>query len=170
MTNKSVAGHLEDTRSRLLKKLYKNEDLCNVIIALLGRLAIEAHNRGGPAAIRVSDVQEQGNGEFRARISFAPASLWTPSRPMYKSDLMEYMAAKNNSLAQVLALNDGLADFFQVLIGKIEQYAEHKSIPFYRLKVLTGGAFISRDNELVIRVGRNALGDTEANLFRNSLL
>ena len=159
MTDKSVSTHLEDTRSRLLKKLCQNEDLCNVIIALLGRLAIEAHHRGGPAAIRLSDVQEQGNGEFRARISFARNKLWTPSRPTYKNDLMEYMVRKNNSLAQVLALNDGVADFFQVLIGKIEQYATFKSIPFYRLKVITGGAFISKDWELVIRVGKNALQD-----------
>lgn len=166
---KDVAGHLEDTRSRLLKKLHQNEDLCNVIIALLGRLAIEAHHRGGPAAIRVSDVQEHGNGEFRARISFAQNQLWTPSRPNYKNDLMEYMAAKNNSLAQILALNDGVADFFQVLIGKIEQYATFKSIPFYRLKVVSGGAFISKDWELVIRVGKDALANLPDTLFNNSL-
>lgn len=169
MTDKSVSTVLEDKRSRLLKKLHSNEDLCNVIIALLGRLAIEAHHRGGPTAIRLSGVQEHGNGEFRSRISFAQVKLWAPSRPTYKNDLMEYMARKNMALAQILALNDGVADFFQVLIGKIEQYATFKSIPFYRLKVITGGAFISRDWELVIRVGKNALEDTEANIFRNSI-
>ena len=169
MADKSVATHLEDTRSRLLKKLYKNEDLCNVVIALLGRLTLMAHGRGGPKSIRISDVQEHGNGEFRARISFAPVSLRTPSRPTPKNDLMDYMASKNIALASVLAYNTDVADFFQTLVGKIEQYAAFKSIPFYRLKVLTGGAFISKDNELVIRVGKNALSDTEANIFRNSL-
>jgi hypothetical protein len=159
MTDKSVATVLEDTRSRLLKKLYKNEDLCNVVIALLGRLTIESHSFGGPQSIRLSDIQEHGNGEFRARISYAKPKLWLPSRPVAKNDLMDYMANKNIALAQVLYQNPGVSEFFQTLIGKIEQYSAFKSIPFYRLKVITGGAFISRDGELVIRVGKNALAD-----------
>lgn len=159
MADKSVATVLEDKRSLLLKKLYSNEDLCNVIIALLGRLALEAHSRGGARCIRMSSISEVGNGEFRSRISFIHMNLWTPSRPTPKNDLMDYMAAKNISLANLLAQNPHIADFFQTLVGKIEQYAAFKSIPFYRLKVITGGAFISKDWELVIRVGKNALQD-----------
>ena len=110
---------------------------------------------------------ESGNGEFRCRISYVDSSLVVPVKIQAQSDFAKYMANKNMAMARALSVNESISNFFEAITVRIEQYAEHKRIPFPDVKVPTGGAFISKDNELVIRVGKEDTGVTQNRKLKN---
>lgn len=150
--SQSVSEELEDTRSHLHKKLAANEDLANVLMALLGKIVI--NYRSSP---KLEFTAPQGNeqGVFTARIIPHSTTLTVPSRIIIKNDLGDYMASKNIALSKALQSKE-VADFFQMLIQRIEQFAEHKHIPFPDLKVVQGSAFISNDHEFHLQVGKES--------------
>jgi hypothetical protein len=149
----NIAQQLEDTKTHLFHKLSSNEDLSNVLIALVGRLVTNYRNAAG---IRFSEVYDCGAGEFRARIYPVFNALILPPKLIFKNDLGDYMAHKNIALAGVLQSNKAVADFFQELIQKIERFAEWKRIPFPELKVVQGSAIISKDDEFKLQVGKES--------------
>lgn len=151
----TVFERLDEHSSRFRRKLEQNADLCNVLIALLGRILLFSQWRGvGVNCARLGPVSEIGNGEFRCNLYFLPLSLTVPVSLHPRSDLTDYMASKQISLARLLTVNPQIADRFQELIEQIDRWATHKGVTFAMLKVLTGGAFISKNLEMVIRVGR----------------
>jgi hypothetical protein len=151
----NVFEQLEDESPRFRAKLETNQDLCNVLIALLGRIILVSQSFGrGVNAARLGPVSEYGNGEFRMSLFYLTTTLVTPISVTRKSALRDYMFAKQISLARVLSVNPQIADRFQELIEQIDRWATHKRIPFCDLKVITGGAFISRDLDVVIRVAK----------------
>ena len=86
-----------------------------------------------------------------------------------RSDFGTYIGNKNSAMAQLLRVNDSVAKFFEKLTMQIESFAFYKRIPFNELKVITNGAFISRDNELVITVGKEDTGVTKNRKLARSL-
>jgi hypothetical protein len=162
MSGANVTQEMVDRKPLLLQKIESNPDLANVLLALLGRIILESAAKGYKInGVRLSEIHEVGNGDFRCRISYQDTSLIVPVKIMARSDFATYMAGKNIAMARALSINPSIAQFFEAVTMRLEQYAEHKRIPFPELKVLTGGAFISRDNELVIRVGKEDTGVTE---------
>jgi len=161
--SETVAQELVDKKPLLLQKIESNEDLANVLMALLGRLVLECTSKGFKLnAIRFSDLSEK-DGRFQARISYLQNSLFVPTKTIQpRNDFISYLASKNSALVAVLRVNEHVAKLFETLVARIEQYAFHKSIPFNELQVLTNGAFISRDNDLVITVGKEDVHVTES--------
>ena len=149
--SKSVAEEIGNEKPRLLAKICENEDVANVLIALLGKLVITYRTAG---EIRFSPLQVTDN-EFRSRISIIENPIIKPPQLAVRNDLRDYMASKNISLAKVLLLNRHVADFFQELVSRMVNYCDFRHIQFKDLKIITGGAFISKDGELVIRVGKD---------------
>lgn len=152
---KLVSEELESKNTALFRKLSENADVSGVLAALLGRIIIECQRRGAPiTSVVMGEVMPYGDGEFRSRITFKQSALWTPVTLGHKNDFMDYLAAKGIALAKVLGSNASVAALFQGLAERLESWAAFRGIPFKELRVHEDGAFISNDNELVIRVER----------------
>lgn len=164
----NVAQEIAEKKPLLLQKIESNDDLASVLMALLGRVILEATARGFKInGVRMGELFEIGNGEFRCRITYMDTSLILPVKIQIQSSFSKYMAGKNMAMARALSVNASIAGFFEALTSRIEQWAEHKRIPFNEIKVITGGAFISRDNELVIRLGKEDTGVTNHRKLKN---
>lgn len=150
----TVYGQLEDTKTALARKLVQNNEICGVLAALLGRVVIACQQKG----ISISDVhmgalRTTGDGTFMSRIDYNYRGLMVPPGLGEKGTFEDYLAHKGVELAKVLALNNSMSVLFESLVGRIEQYASQKSVDFKDLWVYHEGAFISKDDELVIKVG-----------------
>lgn len=154
----NVFEQLTGARPKFLRKLEQNADLCNVFIALLGRIYIVATNHGLPIdGARMGPISVIGNGEFRSKVTFVKVAITTPINLLAsRSSLKEYLAKKHSSLAGILDANPHLAKGFESLVNVIDRWAIHKGINFSDLKIAQGemaaGAFISREGEIVVRV------------------
>ena len=153
--SQNVAEQISSSKPKLYQKIVENEDITNILIALLGKLVI-TYSRAGE--IRLSPIVVAGN-EFRSRIEIVGNPLVLPPRLVIHNDLRDYMASKNIALSRVLALNKHVADFFQELLERLVSYSEFNHIDFKDLKVVQGCAFISKDHEIVIKVGKESIED-----------
>lgn len=153
--SQNVSQQIADTKPLLLQKIEENGEIANVLMALLGKLVINYRTQG---EIRMAPIMVEDN-EFRSRIIVIQNPLARPPRLVMHNDLRDYMVAKNIALAKVLTLNKDIADFFQELVSRLVAYSDFKNIPFKELRVIQGGAFITKDHEFVLRVGREAIVD-----------
>lgn len=145
--------HLLNTATPLATTLATNNEVCSVLAGLLGKLVIECQAKGVPVnQVQLSDLRAQGNGQFMCRIKYF-GGLVFPCGIGVKGSLEDYMANKGIQLAKVLAQNYSISRFFEALVTRLVEYAKTKGVPFSDLWVYNDGAFISRDDELVIRVG-----------------
>lgn len=165
--SETVAQELSETKPLLLQKIESNEQLANVLMGLLGRLILECTAKGYKFnAVRLGSIQEN-NGRFMSRIVYLQTTLMLPPKRIEgKNDFVTYLNNKNSSMATMLRVNSDVARSFEELTMRIEQYAFHKRIPFNELVVVTNGAFISRDDELVITVGKEDIGVTRTRGFK----
>ncbi len=148
--------HLLDTKTPLAKTLGSNSELCGVLSALLGLLVIECKKKGAPVdQVQLSELRAQGNGQFMCRVKYF-GGLVFPCGIGEKGSFEDYMANKGIQLAKVLAQNYSVSRFFESLCLKLDDYAKTKGVNFSDLWVYNDGAFISRDDELVIKVGYGA--------------
>lgn len=146
--------HLIDTKTELARTLNQNNEVCGVLAALLGRVVIEAARRGVPVQnVRMGTLRSTGDGTFTSRIVFNHTGLILPVGIEPKGSLEDYLANKGVQLAKVLAMNPSMGILFEALTAKLVDYAKTKGVTFSDLWVYNEGAFISRDDELVIRVG-----------------
>lgn len=156
----SVLTVMADQRPRLLERLGQNPDLCNFVLALLGRSIVLCAERGLPLqGIEFDSIQAQdlptGDVVFRARVIFGrmpvnAASIWPP-----QSDFAKYARSKAHGLGMALHKNPKLNEFFQTLVEHVEKYADHKGYQFGRLKVQK--AIITTADIMVLQVGLNVL-------------
>ena len=153
--SKNASQAIANNKPLLLQRIEENEEIANVLIALLGKLVIQYSKAG---QIIMSPVGCSDN-EFTSRITVVDRPLITPPQLVMHNDLRDYMAAKNIALAKVLTLNKHIADFFQELVSRISAYADFKGIPFKDLRVVQGSAIISKDNVFAMKVGRDAIVD-----------
>lgn len=146
--------HLLDTKTHLARVLATNNEVCGVLAALLGRVVIEAANRGIPiTGVRMGTLRATGKGVFTSRISFSHDALWIPAGIGQKGSLEDYLANKGVQLAKVLAMNHSMGVLFEALTEKLVEYAKTNGAPFSDIWVHNEGAFVSKDDELVIKVG-----------------
>ena len=149
--------HLLDTKTGLARTLNQNDEVCGVLAALLGRVVIEAARRGVQVAnVRMGTLRSTGDGTFTSRISFNHSGLIIPVGIEPKGSLEDYLANKGVQLAKVLAVNPSMGGLFEALAEKLVSYAKTKGATFSDLWVYNEGAFISKDDELVIKVGHGA--------------
>lgn len=151
---------MASVKPALVERLATNPDLCNFILALLGRSIILCAEKGTPLeGIEIADFTAEdlpeGDVLFKARIEFhmlpiTAASLWPP-----QSDFAQYTRSKAHGLGMALEKNPRLNAFFQTMVEMIEKYADHKGIQFGRLKAQK--ALITTDNILMLQVGKNVL-------------
>jgi hypothetical protein len=154
--SKNASQEIANDKPRLLQKIEDNEDLANVLIALLGKIVTDYRYAKG---IRFSPISEN-NGVFTSTIITLDEELLVPPTFFGRNNLGDYMASKNIALAAVLKKNRHVRDFFQSLVEQIEHYATFKRIPFSDLKVVQGSAFISKqNNEFHIKLDKNSLVD-----------
>lgn len=148
--------HLEGKSNALAYKIAENPDVVKVMAGLLGLIVLECKKRGVPlTAIRMGELQSYGDGEFRSHVTYLSGGLWTPVLDIpAKTEFMEYLAWKGIALAKVLEMNVSVAALFEKLTSRLEQWAAFRGIPFKELRVHEDGAFLSQDNDLVIRVER----------------
>ena len=146
--------HLIDTKTELARTLNQNNEVCGVLAALLGRVVIEAAKRGAPVQhVRMSALRAHGDGMFTSRIYFNHTGLSLPVGIESKGSLEDYLANKGIQLAKVLAMNHSIGILFEALTERLVAYAKTKGVTFSDLWVYNEGAFISNDDELVIKVG-----------------
>lgn len=146
--------HLLDTKTELARTLNQNNEICGVLAALLGRVVIIAAQRGVSITnVRMGTLRSTGDGTFTSRISFNHLGLTIPVGIEPKGSLEDYLANKGVQLAKVLAMNPSMGVLFEALTAKIVDYAKTKGVNFSEVWVYNEGAFISRDDELVVKVG-----------------
>lgn len=149
----TVSQHLDNVRPRLLRKLEQNNELCKTLAGLLGLVVIESQRRGVSVEnVNLSPLRTLGDGMFGARIDYFYRGLQVPAGFGEKGTFEEYLAAKGVQLAKVLALNHSVSRFFESLVEAVDRHAMDKGVRFSELHVMEDGAFISKDDELVIKV------------------
>ena len=154
MTAPTRFQHLLETKTPLAATLATNNEVCGVLAALLGRVVIIAAQRGVPInGVRMGQLHASGQGQFTSRISFNHAALILPVSIEGKGSFEDYLANKGVQLAKVLAMNQSMGAFFEALTERLVAYAKTKGAAFSDLWVYNDGAFISNDDELVVRVG-----------------
>lgn len=158
----SVFEVMAGRQQSLLEKLGENPDLCNLVLALLGKAIVICSQRGLPlegiemGTLTATDLPTR-DVVFRAPITFHPlpvtaASIWPP-----QSDFAHYTRSKAYGLGMALQKNPKLAVFFQSLVQAIETYAQHRGLQFGKLKVQK--SIISTSNVLVLQVGENVIAN-----------
>lgn len=157
--SRNVAEAIEGRAATLFEKMISNSDVSNVIMALVGRLVIMAHQLGKPIeGISVASPTWSGR-KLTARIEFHSLMLTPPSLWAGQSDLKRYVASKSANMALVFDKNPGLLRFFNDLIGKLDQFCTHKSVEFRNLKLEK--SIITPDNVLMMSVAKDHLGKWE---------
>ena len=79
-------------------------------------------------------------------VAVARAYIWTP-----KKDFADYVRMKAGNMAQALSDNPCLGRFFEDLVEKMVQHAEHKGVPFRALTFHKH--IITRDWHIVLELG-----------------
>ena len=149
----TVYGQLAGTSTGLARKLEQNQALCGVLSALLGRVVIECSNRGVSISnVHMWPMATQGEGVFTSAIDYGYRGFQVPAGFGEKGTFEEYLAHKGVQLAKVLAVNHSVSRFFESLVSRLEMYALDKGIDFSELWVMEDGAFISKDDVLVLKV------------------
>jgi hypothetical protein len=157
----NVSQLLETEKPRLLEKMVTNPDLCNVVLALLGRCLIEAQNRSKPMeGIALGELQSEqspdGDLVMRSKVEFHSVALTNPAVWPLQSNFALYVRAKAQGMAMALQKNPKLGVFFESLVERIESYAAHKQIPFDT--VVVKQSMISNPGDmLVLKIGRKLL-------------
>lgn len=156
--SQNVAEAVAGRNLTLFEKMASNESLANVIMALIGRLVIMAHQSGKPIEGIALEPPVWLGRQARSRITFntlsitrSPFGLWSPA-----DDLQKYCASKSAHLAKVFDKNQGVKIFFSKLISEIENFCDHKRIAWKDLKVEK--AFITPENTLVLKFSKEHVG------------
>jgi hypothetical protein len=149
--------HLLDTKTPLARVIGSNAEVCQVLAGLLGKIVIMAAEKGVPInGVYMGELRASGGGQFTSRITFNYRPLTIPIGIEPKGSLEDYLANKGIQLAKVLAMNPSVGRLFESLTSKLVEYAKTKGVNFSELWVYNEGAFISRDDEMVIKVGHGA--------------
>lgn len=154
MTAPTPFQHLLGTKAPLARLLNTNNEVCGVLAALLGRLVIEASRKGVPiTGVQMGPLRSTGDGQFMSRVSYNYSPMILPVGVAPKGSLEDYLADKGIQLAKVLAMNHSVGTLFEALTEKIVNYAKTKGVQFSDVWVYNEGAFISKDDEMVVKVG-----------------
>jgi hypothetical protein len=154
--SKNVAEAVQARSLSQFEKLISNEQLSNVVMALLGKLVVMSAQASKPIeGIAVSDPCWNGRS-LKARIEFnslsiAPMGLWHEA-----PDVVRYAQARSQHLAKAFDKNPGLSRFFTKMLHMIEAFCEHKGLQFADLKVEK--AFITPGNMMVITFNKEHVG------------
>ena len=157
--SQNVAEAIETKSGNLFDKLCSNGDVSNLIMALVGRLVIMAHQMGKPLEGIAIDKAVWSGRKLSARIVFNSLIIPSPGIWAGQSDLKIYVASKAANLARVFDKNSGVLVFFNDFVNKLDQFCTHKSIAFKDLKLEK--SIITPDNILMVSVSIDHLGKWE---------
>lgn len=153
MSAPSVLHQMEGNNKRLLDVMLTNQDVCSLVMGLLGRIIYfaETEKRMPVEGITIDDLTVQAN-VFKARVNFSPVAIarsfiWTP-----KSEFKAYVALKAGKMAQALTDNPNLGKFFEQLVEALINYAKFKGFPFQHLQFTRH--IITKDWVIVLEVAR----------------
>lgn len=156
--SENVAQTLETNSVGLYQKLAQNEDVSNVIMALLTRIIVMCRQWGKPIqGVSFGNVNES-DGEIRFGMSFSnlalPAmDLWQP-----QENIAKYGESKAARLAKVIEGNPRLLKVFGDVVNIAEKMCERKGKQFKDFQIKK--AFIHpKTNVCVIRSGAPELSD-----------
>ena len=154
--SKNVAEAIEGRNLSQFEKLISNEQVANVVMALLGKLVVMSAQAGKPMeGISVGDPIWNGRS-LKAKIEFnslsiAPMGLWQEA-----PDFVRYAQSRSQHLAKAFDKNPGLSRFFTKMLHMIEVFCEHKGLQFADLKVEK--AFITPENMMVLTFSKEHVG------------
>lgn len=152
MSGPTVLHHMAGAQNRLLATMLTNQDVCSLVMGLLGRIihASETEMKMPVEGVTIDPLTVEGS-TFKARVHFSPvaiarAYIWTP-----KKEFADYVRMKAGNMARALADNPNLGRFFEDLVEKLIQHAEFKGVPF---RVLTFRKhIITKDWIIILELG-----------------
>lgn len=152
--SKSVATAIEGRSQTLFEKIISNNDVANMIMALVSQLVIMSNQKGTPIeGIRISEPIWSDNNTLSARIEFSAINL-TQSLGIWNTqdDMRNYVASKSAHLAKVFDRNPNVLTAFRNIVNSFDKFCDQKRIKFSSLKFEK--SIISRENILAIIISK----------------
>jgi len=149
----TVGRYLDGQGGGTAEKAAENVQLANLFMGLLGRMIVEAQQRGKPLeAIAIGRPEVVNGTTIAARVewrSIIPASSagaeFISSR---YSDVGDFIAAKAAGLSRACARNPQFVRFLNSFFGVVENLCRHKGWKFEDVRVTR--AILSKEDSLVI--------------------
>lgn len=136
---------------RLMLKLLQNHELCSNVMALTAICAIELQGNRAKWA-RVSDVSMIGRRMIaRVTLDFSKPPPTLAAIPD-SDQLAAHIGQENNLFFIFLRNNPDFIKWIKQVIEKMETYALQKGRPFGELTFGDHGAFMDKDNYIVLEL------------------
>lgn len=153
----TVLQQLASQDSVVAFKATENGQMANLFMALLGKMIVEAAQRGKPIQGIAISRPSITNSRLSAHIVFhgIHTSIGVPILDRRYDDVGEYVKARSMGLSMAMAKNTAFTKFLSELFEVLESFCKHKGWPYKALKV--SAAFLDKDDNLIAELENGAL-------------